>query len=135
MSDAPKLFTLDEATALLPVLRPILRSIQAGKRELEELHAAIESITPAMATNGHATRVTEIELKMAERLRAINDSINQITAMGVELKDLDLGLVDFPSIRDDRVVYLCWSVDEPEIAFWHELDAGVAGRQPLENQD
>lgn len=134
MSEAIRLFTLEEATRLLPVLRPILRSIQADKTRLDELHSQIEGITPAMATNGHANRVTEIEIEMARHVQAINDSIHRITELGVELKDLDLGLVDFPSVRDDRVVYLCWNVDEAEIAFWHEVDAGVAGRQPLEKE-
>lgn len=131
MSETPHLFTLAEASALLPTLRPVLRKIQQDKRRLDELHLQIESITPAMATNGHANKVTEIELEMAGLVESLNESISAISAMHVELKDLELGLVDFPSLRDDRIVYLCWNVDEPEIAFWHELDAGVAGRQPL----
>jgi hypothetical protein len=131
MSDQVRLFTLDDASKLLPVLRPMLRAIQNDKRRIDELHAQTEGITPAMATNGHANKVTEIEVEMAQRVQTINSAIHQITEMGVELKDLDLGLVDFPSVRDDRVVYLCWNVDEPSIAFWHEVDAGVAGRQPL----
>ena len=131
MSETPRLFTHEEASALLPELRPILRKIQKDKRRLDELHNEIDAITPAMATNGHANKVTEIELAMAKLVEELNGSITRITDMQVELKDLDMGLVDFPSLRDDRIVYLCWNVDEPEIAFWHELDAGVAGRQPL----
>ena len=131
MSEEPRLFTHEEASALLPVLRPILRKLQEDKRRLDKLHAEIESITPAMATNGYATRVTEVEIEMTGIIEEINESISTISGMGVEMKDLDLGLVDFPNLRDDRIVYLCWNVDEPEIAYWHELDAGVAGRQPL----
>lgn len=131
MSETPRLFTHEEASELLPELRPILRKIQQDKRRLDELHVEIEQITPAMATNGHANKVTEIELAMAKLVEELNESVARITAMHVELKDLDLGLVDFPSLRDDRIVYLCWNVDEPEIGYWHELDAGVAGRRPL----
>lgn len=131
MEEQPRLFTLQEATDLLPVLRPMLLRMQSDKRDLDNLHAEIESITPAMATNGHASKVKAVELDMARLVNSLNDALTRISAMGVEVKDIDMGLVDFPSLRGDRIVYLCWTVDEPEIAFWHELDAGIAGRQPL----
>lgn len=131
MSAMPRLFTHDEATAMLPVLRPILRSMQEDKRRLDVLHAEIESISPAMATNGHGPVVMAIEHEMATLIERLNNQIASISSAGIEVKDIDTGLVDFPSRRDGRIVYLCWRVDEPEIEFWHELDAGVAGRQPL----
>jgi hypothetical protein len=131
VTETPRLFTLDEARSLLPQLRPLLHSLRENKRRLDNLHADIETITPAMATNGHAMRVTEIEIGMAELIEELQTAIGTITNLGVELKDIDLGLVDFPSLREDRIVYLCWTVDEADIMFWHELDAGVAGRQPL----
>jgi hypothetical protein len=131
MDEVPRLFTVEQARSLLPDLRPLLLSMREQKRKLDNLHADMENISPAMATNGHATRVTEIELAMAELIEGLQSAIGKISDLGVELKDIDLGLVDFPSLREDRIVYLCWTVDEADIAFWHELDAGVAGRQPL----
>lgn len=131
MSAMPRLFTLAEATALLPMLRPILRSMQKDKRRLDNLHTDIEAITPAMATNGHGPRLMDIEHEMARLIERLNRDITRISSTGVEVKDIDTGLVDFPSRREGRIVYLCWRVDEPEIRYWHELDAGVAGRQPL----
>ena len=131
MTETPQLFTLERARSLLPQLRPLLISLRENKRKLDNLHADIETITPAMATNGHAVRVTEIEIAMAELIDRLQTAIGSISDLGVELKDIDLALVDFPSLREDRIVYLCWTVDEEDITFWHELDAGVVGRQPL----
>lgn len=131
MQDVPRLFTYEEASALLPVLRPILQSIQTEKRQLDDLHNELEKLTPAMRTNGHATQAAELELLITSLVESIQADINTIHDLGVEIKDLDMGLVDFPSLREGRVVYLCWKVDEPQIGFWHDLDTGLAGREPL----
>ncbi|MDQ3467239.1 MAG: DUF2203 domain-containing protein [Chloroflexota bacterium] len=128
---APRLFTLDEAHALLPVLTPLLIDLQAEKRALDTVRAKLATLTPAMRGNGHATEATAVERQMEEVAGRIVGLISRITAHGVEVKDLDRGLIDFPSLRDDRVVYLCWQVGEPAIRYWHEIDGGFAGRQPL----
>lgn len=131
MSHQPRLFDHAEASALIPVLRPLLRSLQEQKREHDELRKRLEPYSAAMRTNGHATAVAPIEGRIAELIDAMHETVQEIQNMGVEVKDLDMGLVDFPALRDDRIVYLCWMVDEPEIAFWHDLDTGIAGREPL----
>lgn len=131
MENPPRLFTLEEATALLPVLTPILRLIQENKRRLDELQTQLEGFTPAMRTNGHAAQAAAVELEISSLVEALQSDIAEVQRLGVEIKDLDMGLVDFPSLRDGRVVYLCWQVDEPEIAFWHDLHTGLAGREPL----
>ena len=68
---------------------------------------------------------------VAEDFEQVRRRVKQITALGVEIKDINTGLVDFRARRDGREVYLCWRYDEPEVAHWHDLDAGFAGRQPL----
>lgn len=131
MQHQPRLFTYEEATALIPVLRPMLRSIQERKRELDELRVKLEPYTEAMRTNGHASQAAKLEAKLHGLVDSLRESVAEIQDMGVEVKDLDMGLVDFPALRDGRVVYLCWIVDEPQIDFWHDLDTGLAGREPL----
>lgn len=131
MQQSPRLFTHAEASALIPVLRPMLRSIQEKKRELDGLRARLEKYTDAMRTNGHASEVARLEITVHAVVDAIRSALTGIQELGVEVKDLDMGLVDFPALRDGRVVYLCWMVDEPRIEFWHELDTGLAGREPL----
>lgn len=127
----PRLFTCDEASALLPALRPLLRGIQADKRGLDEARQRLAQLTAAVRANGGAVEARALSDVIERAMESLRAAMESIQRMGVELKDLDSGLVDFPSQRGDRVVYLCWRVDEPDIAFWHELDAGVRGRQPL----
>jgi hypothetical protein len=85
-----------------------------------------------MHGNGHATMSANLEQQIKRLIDAIQEKINQITRLGIELKDIDRGLVDFPSLREGRVVYLCWLVSEPTVSYWHEVEAGFRGRRPLD---
>ncbi len=126
-------FTVEEARTLVPRLRGLLTALQAEKRELDRELAELRRLTPIAFLNGHGVRLHAHEARVAELTRAIREKVRQIHQLGVEVKDLDMGLVDFPSLRDGREVYLCWKVDEPTVAYWHERDAGFRGRQPLES--
>jgi hypothetical protein len=126
-----RLFSVAEANALLPTLIPILTRLREQKEALDELRIAFEQLTPAMRGNGHGAEAADLELRLSEVATQLSLGIRQILRMGVEIKDLNQGLIDFPSPRDDRVVYLCWRLGEGPIAYWHELDGGFAGRQPL----
>lgn len=128
----PRYYTLDEARQLLPRLRTMLGALQNDKLQLDATVEALGKLTPAMRGNGHAVDARHYEERIEELLAAIRDRVERITRLGIEVKDIENGLVDFLSRRDGRVVYLCWRFDEPDIAYWHELDAGFAGRQPLE---
>ncbi|HET7037015.1 MAG TPA: DUF2203 domain-containing protein [Thermomicrobiaceae bacterium] len=127
-----KLFTLEEARALLPRLRELLTALQAERREMAEELRALERLTSAMRANGHAAEAARREKRLGSLTAAIRGGLQQLAALGVEVKDVDSGLVDFPSLREGRIVYLCWRLDEPTIAYWHELDTGFLGREPLE---
>lgn len=131
-SPALRLFTRAEAEALVPELTPLLTDLQAGKRALDAVRTKLALLTPAMRGNGHATEAGTLERQMEALAASMVALIARITAHGVEVKDLDHGLIDFPALRDDRVVCLCWHLGEPAIRYWHEVDAGFAGRQPLE---
>jgi hypothetical protein len=126
-----RLFTLEEATALLPMLRPRLHDLAAKKRRLDEVQREFTALRRHVPANGHGKRAQELERELRALLDAVNSEVAAIRALGIEVKDLDIGLVDFPSKREDRIVFLCWRMDEPAIVAWHELDAGYRGRQPL----
>lgn len=127
----PRLFTLDEAHALLPELIPLLTDLRATKAAHDEARRALGRLSPAMRGNGHGAEALALGRSLAEATVRLAAGIRRIADEGVELKDLDLGLIDFPSPRDGRVVLLCWRLGEGPIGFWHEVDAGFAGRLPL----
>ncbi|HEX5140763.1 MAG TPA: DUF2203 domain-containing protein [Dehalococcoidia bacterium] len=128
----PKLFTLDEALTLLPTVRQLITEIQAAKADMEARTAELERLMSLSGGNGHhAADIAsnrELVQQAGARLQAL---IEELDGIGVELKGVDDGLVDFPSNREGRVVCLCWRLGEDTIAWWHETDAGFAGRQPL----
>ena len=128
----PRTFTVDEARALLPEVREIAESMQQHKREFERQRSLLKEAGTHAAGNGHGSPDALSAQTAAERqVQEIQGRIEQLARMGVEVKGIDEGLVDFPSMRDGRIVYLCWRVGEPDILYWHELDAGFRGRQSL----
>ena len=122
-------FTLPEANETLLMIRPLVEEIQeirkAILRNQPEAWPAIEK----SAGNG-GNRALSVMVKDFEKLDTL---VHQIQDMGVLVKDINLGLLDFPALKDGREVYLCWQYGEDEIAFWHEVEAGYAGRQPIES--
>jgi len=122
-----RLFTLTEANQTLEKLRPIVADLIQARARLLEMQPALAPVLQKMLGNG-GSRLTAELFETFERLRA---DARAIEAMGVLLKDLETGLLDFPSERDGQVVLLCWRYDEPSVTHWHARDAGFAGRQPL----
>ena len=127
----PRLFTVDEARALLPVLRPILIGLRDDKRQSTELRRRLGELSTLSRQNGGAAEAEEVERRIALQYQKIARQLEELSALGVFVKDIDHGLVDFPSLRDGRPVLLCWHLAEPDIAWWHPLDEGFRGRQPL----
>jgi hypothetical protein len=124
-----RLFTVQEANELLPSVRAILRRIQRSRRRINSYAEAAKMAAEGAEQGGggmddgplYASILTNLTLEMAE-----------LEALGVQLKDFEKGLIDFPSLRDGRVVLLCWQLGEgDELEWWHDLDAGFAGRTPL----
>jgi hypothetical protein len=126
-----KVFRLEEATALLPVIRPLVTELVEARRDLAigllEVEAAVR-MQSEPATSGRAATLSEGIRKV--QLRII-DLLEKIQSPGCVVKDIDLGLVDFPAMRGDRLINLCWKLDEPAIGFWHGMDEGFASRKPL----
>ncbi len=131
----PRLFTLDEALALLPRLREILANLRQAREAIANAQRVLdERYQGGHRTNGHVKPGGEVDRLMGtteEARNALTAAVRSIGELGCELKDPDRGMVDFRTMRDGHVVYLCWLMDEPTIAFWHELEGGFRGRQPL----
>lgn len=127
-----KLYTVDEARALVETLRPWLLEMRERRREIATETEALRKLTAEMRGNGHAPEVARREGRIADCVEAIGRRLAQIDELGIEVKDLETGLVDFFSLRDGKVVFLCWAVDEPTVAYWHEINDGFRGRQPLD---
>ena len=128
------LFTLEQAEAMLPQVRDELLAMQSCKREVDELRGSFEQAAHKSAGNGHVQDEDSLagKRRRAEALvEQINERLARVNEWGVELKGIDEGLIDFPSRRERRIVYLCWRLGEDCISWWHEIDTGFAGRQPL----
>lgn len=123
-----KHFTLEEARALLPELRARFERIHSLYAELNELRAAFEAAQRVIRGNGSSAKNTGFEAR-ARELTAI---LQEILDAGIEVKDVARGLVDFPHLMDGQEVFLCWELCEDDIRYWHPVDAGYAGRMPLD---
>jgi hypothetical protein len=119
-------FTVEQANAALPWVRERLERLRSAHAQLgdEEARAALESAGP---TNGGG----EAGKVVSEGFIELREAFQELRGAGIVLRDLDRGLIDFPAIRDEREVYLCWVDGEDAVGFWHEIEAGYAGRQPL----
>jgi hypothetical protein len=128
-----RLFTFDEASALIPQLESILTKLQEKKRALDRLNDEIGGLRGRASGNGHllAKDMAEKRSEADELSKEMNTLLERITSLGCELKGIDEGLIDFPHQRDGRVVYLCWKLGEERIEWWHDVDTGFTGRQPL----
>lgn len=124
----PRYFTVEEANAALTIIRPLMDEIQAIRLDILERQPDVWPVIQKAAGNG-GSRAASL---MAQNFDHLDQLVHQIMDMGVIFKDINAGLLDFPSIRDDHEVYLCWLYGEQDIAFWHEIDGGFAGRTPID---
>ena len=124
---SPRFFTLDEANTALETIRPLMDEAQAIRARILDQQPDIWPALERAAGNG-GSAVLSKTIKEFDRL---NEIVHRILATGAQLKDLNTGLLDFPARRMDREVLLCWKHGEPEVLFWHETDAGFAGRRPI----
>lgn len=127
MQQFPRMFTAEEANGLLEELRPLVEEMLAIRAGVIELQPDLEPVLQKVVGNGHNINSPAL-LEAFDHLKGI---LARLSALGVLVKDVNTGLLDFPSIRDGRIVFLCWQHDEPRVAYWHDLDAGFAGRQPI----
>jgi len=131
-----KHFTLDEAQLLLPVLETLLKRAIEAKRAAEEIEEKMQALSRKIFLAGgmflDVERVRRRRAAHEANTQQAKDALAEIDAIGVQVKDLDTGLLDFPCLIDGETVLLCWKMGESRIEFWHTLDTGFRGRQPLD---
>jgi hypothetical protein len=122
-----KHFSLEEARALLPQLRRIFQDARARRQRIQRADEQLGRLLRQSGADVGGPAVSEMLLD----LQQMTAQLQRVEKLGVLIKDVDRGLVDFPHLRDGREVFLCWEMDEDDIEFWHELDTGYAGRERL----
>jgi hypothetical protein len=127
VSNAPRYFTLEQAQAALEVIRPLVGEILEIRASILKRQPEMWPVLAKTAGNGGSKVASEI----AQEFARLDQLMRAIQATGALLKDVNIGLVDFPAWGDDREIYLCWKYGEDRIRFWHEMDGGFSGRQPL----
>jgi hypothetical protein len=125
---AERYFTLQEANNTLNLIRPLMDEVQAIRLKILKNQPEAWPAIEKSAGNGGNRALSN----MVQDFEKIDALIHQIQDTGVLIKDINLGLLDFPALKDEREVYLCWQYGEGDIAFWHEVEAGYAGRQPID---
>ncbi len=136
MGDAPKMFSVEEANSLIPTLELEFGRVARLRAELAPLIESVGGADAAVAIlqrgagppqglEHQAARLKDVAAEIAATVERIND-------LGCLVKDLDIGLVDFFSLRENEPVFLCWQFGEPAVAHWHPVDSGFAGRRPIE---
>jgi hypothetical protein len=130
-----KFYTVAEANATLPLLRSILRDITELARDLHERQERLESAhVPASNGDAYKEELRQVHADLERDQERMHEYEQELKDLGVELKDYLTGLVDFPCLSNDHPIYLCWRLGEPEVAYWHELDAGFAGRKRIKRE-
>ena len=131
-------FTPEEAKAALADVRPVVEQMVAHRRAHVEAQARQEELEGSIRGNGGGFPPAELAEAAAEverEARELAHTIDELTKLGVEVKDIDEGLVDFPALRRGETVLLCWKLGEDDIEYWHTLEDGFAGRRPLPLDD
>ncbi|HEY7428004.1 MAG TPA: DUF2203 domain-containing protein [Gemmataceae bacterium] len=129
-----KFFTVAEANNALPLVRVIVRDITELARDLRDRHERLNRLRPGdrfRLSDAHEEELQQVQAELERGQERMDEYVRELGQLGVELKDYFTGLIDFPSLRNGRPVYLCWRLGEAEVAYWHELEAGFAGRQKL----
>lgn len=133
-----KTFTLDEAQSLLPVLESLLKRAIDGKRSAEDIESDLSSLAQRIYLSGgmrvNTADVAKQRAEMESHLKQVRESVAEIDTIGVQVKDLEAGLLDFPCRIDDQIVLLCWRMGEPSIEHWHTVESGFQGRQLVDER-
>lgn len=120
-------FTLQQANESLNIIRPLMDEVQAIREKIMSTQPEAWTAIEKSVGNGGSRALS----KIVQDFEKLDILVHQILDTGVLIKDVNIGLLDFPALKDGREVYLCWQYGEGEIAFWHEIEAGYAGRQPI----
>jgi hypothetical protein len=135
---ADRTFTLDEAQTLLPILESLLKQAINGKKLIEAVDTELQETAHRVFLNGGMMlNVVHLARRKAERekaIRRVKDALAEIDATGVQVKDLDIGLLDFPCKVEGEILLLCWRLGEATITHWHGTGGGFAARKPIDER-
>jgi hypothetical protein len=135
---ADRYFTFDEAQTLLPVLESLLRTAVDSKQTIETVESEFDELRQHIFVNGGTSvDILTLARRRAEKDKAVQrakDTLAEIDSIGVQVKDLDTGLLDFPCVVDDKVILLCWKMGEKGITHWHGMEEGFRGRKPIDER-
>ncbi|HUB28438.1 MAG TPA: DUF2203 domain-containing protein [Terracidiphilus sp.] len=133
-----KTFTLDEAQSLLPVLDSLLKRAIESKQAAEKVEADLSALAQRIYVSGgmriDVGEVAKLRAEVESHTQRMRETVAEIDSIGVQVKDLDTGLLDFPFRLDEDIVLLCWRMGESAIEHWHTVDAGFQGRQPVDER-
>ena len=124
-------FTVEQANRTLPLVRRIVEDVVRSHRLWREKILELDLVASSAGADDPEGRTSALEREVQLLAREIDEFEEELGDLGIALKDRRLGLVDFPSELDGRQILLCWRLGEPEVQYWHDVDAGFAGRQPL----
>lgn len=127
-------FTPEEANAMLPLVRAITSDLVRVSRDVNERRERLGFLLRRQHPNSNTLyreELAQIEEELAADAERLQEYLGELRQLGVEPKSATEGLVDFPAVIEGRKAYLCWKLGEPEVLYWHEIDAGFQGRQPL----
>ena len=130
MSGPRRSYTVEEANALVPEVRAVLLQLAVEQRRLDAAHAEMHRRLASDGDPDAAADASRSETQVAEIGEGMKSLISHLEELGVQLRDPEMGLVDFPGERDGRPIWLCWRLADPEVAFWHGTDEGFATRRP-----
>ncbi|HUZ05305.1 MAG TPA: DUF2203 domain-containing protein [Acidobacteriaceae bacterium] len=131
-------FSLDEAQTLIPVLESLLKRAIQAKESAEAVEQEMQQLSQRIFLNGGMlVAVAQVARRRAERdvaVQQVKDTLQEIDAIGVQVKDIEKGLLDFPCRIGEETVLLCWKMGETEIQYWHTVESGFSGRQPIDER-
>lgn len=135
---AGRFFKLEEAEKLIPVLEGLLATAISSKKKVDALEAELNGLSQRILFHGgilvDSARTAGMKTEKDSSAQQLREALEQIESRGCLIKDLDIGLIDFPCKVNHREIYLCWKIGEPSIGFWHNTDEGFAGRKPIDKQ-
>ncbi len=127
----PGYYDLSAANARIDELRSLLEALRADRDSIAVAQQQLEQLRDSSSNGKHKAELAERQQEMSVIIRRMEAAVQQVDGWGITLRDIGTGLVDFPALVSGRPVWLCWKLGEDDIAWWHDLDAGIAGRKPL----
>ncbi|MEO6829468.1 MAG: DUF2203 domain-containing protein [Acidobacteriaceae bacterium] len=133
-----KTFSVDEAQTLVPVLESLMKNAMEARKTAEDIAHEMQALSQRIFMNGgtlvHIAAVAHRRAEQDKAVQQVKDTLAEIDSIGVQVKDLDAGLLDFPCRLGEEIVLLCWKMGETEIQHWHTMDSGFSGRQPVDER-